>query len=465
MVIMTVRELAAVLRGRVLGQHGQSVIVSPGRITEPPSGQVFFLRRIRTTENNVLQNLLRGGISCVVASPALRISSDLWNHSGISIILVSNVRVAYMRFAQYNRSRFKIPFVQVIGSAGKTTTKEMIAAVARERFTALVSRENLNHPLEVAYRLTRLSNEHEVGIIEAGMNGPGTMRVSSRMIRPTIAVLTSIQRSHLPRLGSIDGIIRAKAEIMEFLAPNGTLIINGEDQNSSKFPIQNFRGKVLRHGFSSRFDLWATDIESRGFETRFNARGKGFNLICSINTFGSYNVGNALAAILVGRELGLTNSEITRGLAKYQPVEGRLTPHRARNRALIINDNFNANPDSTGLLMEELKSLARDKRVVLVLGDMEPPTDDIAEYAKRIHYEVGQKLADCRLSHVLVVGKWASEYRRGAVAAGFPKEKIEYFPTVAAAQNRFVQLAAPDTVVVLKSSHSVRLDRLMEAVM
>lgn len=365
-----------------------------------------------------------------------------------------------MALACHHRRKIKIPRVQVIGSSGKTTTKEMIGAVLRQKYNTLLTRGNHNAPTGVARTLLQLRKHHEAAVLEVGMKSFGIMRQSTRMIRPTIGVVTSIHEAHRARFAFIQGIIRAKAEMLEYLAQDGTLIINGYDKYSSKYPYRRFKGKVVRFGFSPDCDIWASDVKRKGLTTRFIIHTREYWFPCMINIIGRYNVGNALAAAAVGLELGLKPEEISRGLASFYPVRSRLRVFQRNDGATIIDDNYNANPESTRLLVEELISLAEKQQVLLVLGDMERPSRDIEKYARRVHRQIGRQLAQGNFTHVLAVGLWAKEYLNGAIEAGFPREKITYYRTVQAAEKHFKSLLTPETIAVLKASPYTRLRQL-----
>lgn len=365
-----------------------------------------------------------------------------------------------MALAYSHRRKYNIPRVQVIGSSGKTTTKEMIGAVLRQKYNPLLTRGNSNTPLGVAKTLLRLGKFHDAAVLEVGMKGFGIMRLSTRMVRPTIGVVTSIHEAHRARFASMQGIIRAKAEMLEYLDKDGTLIINGYDKYSRKYPYRGFKGKVIRFGFFQDCDIWASDLKRKGLSTHFIVHTRGYQFPCTINIIGRYNVGNALAAAAVGLELGLEPEEISRGLASFSPVRSRLKVHQRSDGAIIIDDNYNANPESTRLLVEELISLAEEYPVLLVLGDMERPSRDIEKYARRVHRQIGRQLAQGNFAHVLAVGLWAREYLNGAIEAGFPREKITYYRTVQAAEKHFKNLLAPDTIAVLKASPYTRLRQL-----
>lgn len=461
---LTVEEMARVMKGKiVLGSRTAGIALRVASIGGNRAGTVTFLTRPISDEDRILAWLHKHGATCVIVTSSRRLTLQKWRKAHLSVIQVANLYRAHQALARAYRRQLNIPFIQVIGSAGKTTTKEMIGAVLQESLNPLVGLQNDNLPNGVARNILRVRDNHRAAVLEAGTLGPGIMRTSTRMIKPDIAVVTSIQRAHVMRMGSMQKIINAKGEIFEYLAENGTLILNGEDANIDKLPLNQFQGSILSYGFSSKHDIWASDITREGFKTYFTANTEDFQISCMINIIGQYNVGNALAAILVALQLGLTPDQISRGLAGFRPVENRLKIHSGKNGIIFIDDNFNANPDSTGLLIEEVGSLCESYPLVLVLGDMERPSESVRKYARQVHFAVGQQLAGKNIKHVLAIGKWAREYLRGAAAAGFPPDRIEHYPTVAAARKRFRKLLAPGTVVVLKASVYTPVRRLMQS--
>ncbi len=345
----------------------------------------------------------------------------------------------------------------MIGSSGKSTAKEMIGAVLRQRYKTLVGSKNHNTIPGIARNLCLLNSTHEVAVLESGMKSPGIIRTAAKMIRPHIGVVTSIHEAHRIRLGSLRNIIKAKAEMLQYLDKDGTLIINGYDRYCRQYPYHRFKGKVIRFGFTDDCDIWASDIKREGLVTHFMVHCGEIQFPCTINIIGRFNVGNALAAAAVGLQLGLSPEEISRGLANFTPIPGRLKVYPLSDGAALICDNYNANPESTRLLVEELIELAEEYPVVLVLGDMERPSRNIERYARKVHRQIGEKLARGNFVHVLAVGFWAKEYLKGAVEAGFPPERITYYRTVRAAEKHFQRLLMPGTIAVLKASIYTKL--------
>lgn len=456
---LTLEQLTAVMKGKlVVGNKISDIPLVVGGLRKTSPASITFLTK-NATRRNALNQLVKHHVHCVVTTNPNSLPVNKYRKAGIAVIKVSNLLRSYMALAGTYRRFLDIPFVQVIGSAGKTTTKEMIGAVLAETCNPMISVENRNSPFSVAHHILSINASHRSAVIEAGMLRRGMLSTSASMIKPSIAVITSIQRAHLLRLKSIQNIIAAKAEILRHMNANSVLILNGEDENIKQLPLHRFKGQVLRYGFSSEFDLWASDIKIQGFGTSFIANGKRLKLNIWINTFGKYNVGNALAAILVGLQLGLNSNEIIQGLAKFQPLEGRLKVHPGENGSYVINDNFNANPDSTRLLINELRPLAAHNPVTLVLGDMERPSNSTSKYAYQVHYEVGKEVAGVNFEQVLAIGKWGREYVRGAVTSGYPASKISYYPTVETARPHIQKLLAPGAIIVLKASIYTKLEQ------
>ena len=450
---LSLDKLAVLINGRILVRAPISKIpFSISRFNTVMFQSIVFWDKPFRHESAFQNQLKNLDVRCLVIKSSSNINANKWKSAGIAVIEVTRPKSAYRDLALFYRKQYSIPFIQVIGSSGKTTTTEMIGSVLSENFPVLSTIANTNSPVGVAYNLFHLNKTHRAVVLEAGMKAPGIMRITSSLIRANIGVVTSIHSAHLLRLGSIHKIISAKAELLEFLSQSGTLIINWDDPNCHKFPLHRYKGRILRYGFSDTCDLWASDIHRQGYCTNFVVHTSEFEFPCTINIIGKYNVGNALAAVAVGLKMRMSPAEITQGLERFKPRDGRLKVHPTSNGAVIIDDNFNANPDSTRMLVDELIAMALEQPVVLVIGDMERPSPAIAKYARRVHFKVGRQLAQGNFQHVLAIGQWASEYVRGAIQAGFPQEKLSYYSKVPAAQNEFNHLLTPGTTVVLKAS-------------
>lgn len=457
-------EIAKIMGGNIITSNkSRSVqLFTTQPKDQPLPDSLYFLFNGCDNEEKLLKQIKENNAAGIVVRNNHRLDVYKWERQGITIIEVPHMTKQYIDLSKLYRNQFDIPFVEVIGSSGKTTTKEMIGAVLNERMSTLVGLKNYNSPSGVAYNIFRLREHYKAAVLEVGIKGKGIMEYSSKIVKPHIAVVTSIHRAHLISMGSIENIIEAKSGILKCLSKDGTLIINGEDKNCNKFPVNRFGGEVLRFGFSNKFDIYASDIKYRDFTTSFKAIGKGFEVNCVINTVGRYNVANALAAVLTGIKLGLSPQEISNGLFKFKTLDGRLKLHNGIFNTILVDDNFNANPDSTELFIKEIPYFTEGRPVVLVIGDMERPDDAAEKYARKVHFKIGQEISKIKLQYLVAIGKWAEEYVKGVLSKGYYKDNIIYFRTVEEAENHILDYIIPDSVVLFKASLYTKVNKLMK---
>lgn len=269
-------------------------------------------------------------------------------------ILVDDTLLALRALASWYRGRFTLPVVQITGSAGKTTTKEMVAAVLAQRFETLKTEANYNNHIGAPLTLLRLTPEHRAAVIETGMNHFGEIRYLGEMVRPDIAVITNVGDAHIENLGGTRaGTLRAKSEIFENLSPDGIAVLNGDDELLHTVTLPQ---RIIRCGKGENCDVRVTDIADRGLE----------GLSCTVRTAkaaypleipspGTYMIYPAAMAAAIGEYLGLTAEEIARGVAAYVPTGSRMHLIRRPENRLIIDDCYNANPQA----MAEALRLAR----------------------------------------------------------------------------------------------------------
>ena len=449
---LAIEEIAAAIKCEIVTwQEKQIVRGFTSNHKAPFSQSLVFLFKKQSDEDGLLERLIKAKSTGVVVGRKHSLHIERFAQAGIGVLRVDHVLQAYYLMARLYRQQFNIPFVQVTGSSGKTTTKELIGKVLKQEYQCLVGEANFNAPEGVAYNISRLKVKHQVAILEAGISSFDTMGISSSMIQPKIGVVTCIHRAHLSSLGTIENIIKAKADMVQYLSPNGSLIINGDDPNCIEYlKIARYSGKVITFGLSETNTIHAKNIRYQDFQSIFTVKGKEFEFDCMINTIGSYNVTNALAAIAVGVELQVPLEKIRQGLSMFSPVEGRLEIISGSNDITIVHDNFNANPDSTSQLLNQVPFFPK-RPIILVLGDMERPSAD-ESYAKKVHFQIGQQAGGLFIDKLIAIGKWAEEYCKGAKSMGIKENKLYFYKKVEEAKQELPQLVAPNSILLFKAS-------------
>ena len=353
--------------------------------------------------------------------------------------------------AAWHRARFAIPVIGITGSVGKTTTKEMIAAVLSQRFNTHKTQKNLNNELGVPWTLLRLDDGHQVSVVEMGISDFGEMRRLTHMVRPTIAVFSVIGDAHLEFLGDRDGVMRAKGEIFEGMDENGLAVLNGDD------PIQRKCHPNMRrvtYGLGEGCDVRGSDVRNLGEDgMRMTIRHSGGTFEVAIPAFGSHLASAALAAAAVGLELGLTGEEIARGVAQYQTVGDRARVIHAGDMT-IVSDCYNANPNSCQAAVDSLMQL-EGKRRVCVLGDML----ELGPRTEELHHGVGEYAAKAGVDLVIGCGPLSRAIADGAKAAG---SDVLYYEDKARLIAALGDILRPGDCVLVKASHSMAFEEIVK---
>jgi UDP-N-acetylmuramoyl-tripeptide--D-alanyl-D-alanine ligase len=373
------------------------------------------------------------------------------------VIAVENTRQALARLAAEFRHDFKIPTIAVGGSNGKTTTKELIASVLRQKLSTLWSEASFNNDIGVPLTLLRLEAHHEAAVFEVGTNHPGELAPLVAMIQPQFGVLTSIGREHLEFFGDIKGVVEEEGWLAELLPPSGKLFLNG-DTNCADLIAQRSRASVIRAGFGEGND-WRIE------NVRGDQRGAHFTVVAlrpeysgdyRVNLLGRHQVTNATLAIAVAAELGLSAGEIRRGLALCQPPKMRLQVcefHGVR----ILNDAYNANADSMLAALQTLNDFPCAGRRIAVLGDMA----ELGEHSIEAHAEVGRRTAELGSIQLVTVGQMARLTAQAAREAGLGD--VTECRDVAEATATLKKIAREGDVILLKASRITGLERVSES--
>ena len=374
-----------------------------------------------------------------------------------AVIQVANARQSLGQLGAAYRRQFSLPVIAVGGSNGKTTTKDLIASVLRQKLATLWSEASFNNEIGVPATLLRLDKSHQAAVLEVGTNHPGEIAPLIKMIAPRFGVITNIGREHLEFFDDLAGVAREEGALAELLPADGMLFVNGDDEWSDRI-IQRTKAKVVRVGLNAGNDWRAHDLhlEKAGVEFQVAAPNKVFSGPYQINLLGRHQVQNALFALAVGAELGLNPAELARGLVECQAAKMRLQVWDWSG-VRVLDDAYNANTDSMLAALQVLQELPCKGRRVAVLGDMA----ELGAHSESAHAEVGRRVAELGIGQLIAVGKMAGVMGQAARDAGLNRV-IELVDAEAAVTTLKLFLKAGDTVL-LKASRASRLERITQA--
>lgn len=374
-----------------------------------------------------------------------------------NVIEVDNTEFALGRLSKSYRKRYDIPYVAVTGSVGKTTTRNMVHAVLSSHYKTIKNERNLNNQFGVPLTLFNLDKGCECAVIEMGMSGFGEIDYLAEIVRPNIAIISNIGSSHIERLGSREGILKAKTEIVNYFDKSSILVVNGEDDMLSRFYEENKDSeyRIFRFGRSEDFDIYYTDVEViEKTKTRFMAyyRGEGYEFL--IPTVGEHNVLDAVSAVLVGFLMGLSYSEIRGGLFGFVQTKDRQAIINT-GVLTIINDVYNASPDS---MVAALNVLGIDEgRKVAILGDCL----EMGSFGEDGHRRVG-KNALGNADVIITTGDFAVFIGKEAIKLGFNKDNVYHFDTKKELISNLDSLIKPNDTVLVKASRGCRFEEIVE---
>jgi UDP-N-acetylmuramoyl-tripeptide--D-alanyl-D-alanine ligase len=369
------------------------------------------------------------------------------------LITVDDTLTALQTLATAVRRLWAKPLIGVTGSAGKTTTKEAIAHVLSARFRVLKSEGNFNNHFGLPLMLLKIEPEHDLAVIEMGMSHAGEIAALAKIAQPELGVVTNVAPVHLEFFESIAGIARAKYELVEALPATGTAVLNADDEYVSQFG-RDFHGKVVLYGLRTSADVRAENIEPRGSD------GSTFDVVVGscrekaiLHLVGAHNIYNALAAVAVGLERGLSPSEAVAALATLAPADKRGQVVNLGN-ITIINDCYNCNPKALEAMVDALAAMPAKRRIVVV-GEML----ELGPASEELHRQAGRHIATKKINVLLGVRGQAQQVVEAANEAGM---RAEFVATPEEAGDWLARETRDGDVVLLKASRGVKLERALE---
>ncbi len=453
---MSLENIAAACGGKYCGDDSLrnteiSGVVTDSRRAEP--GNLYVaLRGERADGHSFIPDVFAKGAAAVVSEETLRDPAGPY-------ILVESCPQALEDIAEFYRSTLEIPVVGIAGSVGKTSTKEMVAGVLEQRYRVAKTEGNFNNEIGLPLTLLGIRPEHEAAVVEMGISEFGEMHRLAKMARPDICVLTNIAPCHLENLIDLDGVLRAKSEMFDYLGPDGVIILNGNDEKLSTLdkvggirPIRYFVDDGSGQPGEGEYFLTADCIEDHGLN--------GMEAVlhfpdgdCAVAEPipGLHSIYNACAAACVGDVLGLTRGEICAGIAGARTLAGRENLIDAGD-IMIIDDCYNASPNS---MRDSLDILATaDGRKIAVLGDML----ELGEDGRELHREVGTYAAGLGIDRIYCTGDLARDLAQAASAGC----EVRYYDTADALTAELLADIKKGDTVLVKASHSMGFSEIVE---
>jgi UDP-N-acetylmuramoyl-tripeptide--D-alanyl-D-alanine ligase len=440
----TLRDFAALCGGAFKDEdHAYTGVSTDTRALR--AGEIYLaLRGPRFDGNDFIDAAAAAGaIAAVVDRPVAG--------APLPLIQVADGQAALTAAARGWRERFAGVVVGVAGSNGKTTVKEMTAAILAQRGACLATRGNLNNHIGVPLTVLRLSDEHRSAVIEIGANRPGEVADLVRIARPDVGLITNAGAEHLEGFGDIDGVARAEGEMVAGLDADDVAILNADDPYADLWRGMT-RARVVTFGIDDA-DFSAVDVSEEladsGFRTTYTLRTPQGTRAVRLNVGGRHNLRNSLAAAAAAVSAGASLDDVVAGLAAMQPVAGRLQPGRTTQGARLIDDSYNANPSSMRAGIDVLVSMPG--RHWLVMGDM----GELGEHARTSHVEVGQYARERGVQRLFATGP-LSTLAVEAFGAG-----AEWFADTEALARTVNAALTPDVTLLVKGSRSNRLERVV----
>ena len=443
--------VADVLNGELVNCDAKTMVSSVSTDTRTiENGALFFaLKGENSDGHKFIPSAVERGAVCCVAERGTNVTDEL------PLILVENTSQALLDLAGEYRRKMRIPIVAVTGSVGKTSTRSMIGCVLAQKYNTLVTEGNFNNEIGVPHTLFRLNKEHEMAVIEMGMNHFGELSRITAAVKPDTVVITNIGVSHIENLGSREGILKAKLETLEGLSDGGTVILNGDDDMlwgiNGTLDFETLYGGVK----NEKCDLVAENIKTYAENTEFTFTSDGTEYKAEISVPGGHHVYNALSSILVGMKYNVPVGAILDGIREFIPVGLRQAAIKI-GKYTVIKDCYNANPTSMKSGLEILKLSEAGDRKIACLGDMM----ELGTISEREHLNTGKIIPSFNVDCLITVGERARLIARGAAEAGMDARNIFSFATIEEACRALPDILKENDVMLLKASRSMHLEEI-----
>ncbi len=433
-------------------------VITDSRKAGPKDSLFVALRGERFDAHDFLDQVVAQGVAAVMVEklpPGLKVPA----------FVVPDTRFALGQLGRYWRQQFDLPMIAVTGSNGKTTVKEMIASILAAEFGAghyLATQGNFNNDIGVPLTLLRLQAMHQAAVIELGMNHPGEIAVLADMAQAKVALVNNAQREHLEFMANVDAVAQENGAVISALPADGVAVFPADAAHTGLWralAMSSGQRSVLTFGFAADADVtcqYQSKDMGLGSALQVKLGQRSFSL--QLNVAGEHNVRNALAAIACTDALGIQTSSIIRGLESFTSVQGRLQSKAGRQGVRVIDDTYNANPDSVRAAIDVLAQASSPR--ILILGDM----GEVGHQGRQFHEEIGEYARSHQIDYLLTLGQLASY---SAQAFGVSTNHSESIDALCAAIDRIINTVNATTTVsnptiLVKGSRFMKMERVVQ---
>ena len=446
----------------ILKSTGGEALISQGSVecrgvsidtrTISPGDLFVAIRGAHFDGHDFVQDAVDKGAAAVVMEKPIKINKE------VPSVKVESTEKALGDMASWWRGRFKVPCVAITGSNGKSTTKEMISAIAGSFGQVLKTEGNFNNLIGLPLTVFRWTEEHKAAVLEMGMNAPGEIRRLTSIADPDIGVVTNVTAAHLEKLRTVEEVAKAKAEIFEAMNHKGTAVINDEDPFVRKMG-EAFKGRVVSYGMRNDSTVQFRHMVSEGLDsTELTFRIEGEERTLNIPLPGTHNVMNALAAFAAGHALGLDIDTMIERFSNFKKMAMRFECVQLSNGVRLVNDSYNANPQSMKAAFRTVSAAKRAGRFIAVLGDML----ELGEQASKLHEEVGRSVAKCGVQKLFIYGEHSADVASGAKAEGLRDADIVLADDVSGIGPMLLSYVNAGDVILVKGSRGMRMERVVD---
>lgn len=408
--------------------------------------------------NEYYEEALKKGAKVAIVSGIEIPKEKLEQYKDKTIIEVDDSLIAFGKIAEYKRSLYDIPVIQVTGSVGKTSTRDIIANVIRTKYETLQTEGNLNNHIGLPTTILKLK-DHEALVVESGMNHLGEISYLGKITKPTIAVITNVGTAHIGLLGSRENILKAKLEILENLKPEGTIVINNDNDMLNKWAKEDKVYKKYTFGIDEKSDVMAYNIKIGNNSSTYNVKINNEEYTVNVPISGKHFVYNSLCAIAVGNLLGISPENIIKGIETFSLTKNRMEVVKIKDNVTVINDAYNASYDSMKPALEYLSELPANRKIA-VLGDM----FELGEFSEEIHRKVGIEVVTHKIDILVTVGKLAKYIAEEAKYLRMPEENIISLETTEEALEYLNKILQKDDAVLLKAAHGMHFSEIFKSI-